>query len=229
MTEDLLLSILLCVSQVVQVTAQSVMIDVSLGSRKTASSVIHTVARTSWQVSCGFVCSYRFLLLVMINGYLRKFAWWLIYYGANLCWLLWTLVHDSVVRAVECRSGGPWFNSGWRSWFTFMTCSDNPMNQISQMFISKSPITRKSVKILYIFYIFWHRCTFFLKNFFFFFFIFLFFTCFLLKFFAFFTFFWHYCLLFSKNFWNIFFIFYIYIFFTIFYNFFKLLHLCTFL
>ena len=92
------------------------------------------------------MCSYRFPLLVMINGCLCKFAWWLIYYCANLCWLLWTQVHGSVVRAVDCRSAGPWFNSGWRSWFTFMTCSDNPMNQISQMFISKSPITRKSVK-----------------------------------------------------------------------------------
>ena len=29
-----------------------------------------------------------------------------------------------------------------------MTCSDNPMNQISQMFISKSPITRNSVKMV---------------------------------------------------------------------------------
>ena len=51
---------------------------------------------------------------------------WLIYYCADLCWLLWTQVHGSVVRAVDCRSAGPWFNSGWRSWFTFMTCSDNP-------------------------------------------------------------------------------------------------------
>ena len=71
---------------------------------------------------------------------------WLIYYCADLCWLLWTQVHGSVVRAVDCRSAGPWFNSGWRSWFTFMTCSDNPMNQISQMFISMSPITRNTVK-----------------------------------------------------------------------------------
>ena len=63
-----------------------------------------------------------------------------------LCWLLWTRLYGSVVRAVDCRSADPWFNSGWKSWFTFMTCSDNPMNQISQMFISKSPITRNSVK-----------------------------------------------------------------------------------
>ena len=31
--------------------------------------------------------------------------------------------------------------------FTFMTCSDNPMNQICQMFISKSPNTTKLVKM----------------------------------------------------------------------------------
>ena len=30
-------------------------------------------------------------------------------------------VHSSVVRAADCRSTCPWFNSGWRSWFTFMT------------------------------------------------------------------------------------------------------------
>ena len=30
-------------------------------------------------------------------------------------------VHSSVVRATDCRSAGPWFNSGRRSWFTFMT------------------------------------------------------------------------------------------------------------
>ena len=34
---------------------------------------------------------------------------------------LWTRVHSPVVRAADCRSAGPWFNSGWRSWFTFMT------------------------------------------------------------------------------------------------------------
>ena len=50
--------------------------------------------------------------------------------------MLWTQVHGSVVRAVDCRSAGPWFDSGWRSWFTFMTCSDNP----------QSPITRKAAK-----------------------------------------------------------------------------------
>ena len=84
----------------------------------------------------------------MISGCLCKFAWWLVYYCADLCWLLWTRVHGSVVRAVDCRSAGTWFNSGWKSWFTFMTCSDNPMNQISQMFISKSSITRNSVKMV---------------------------------------------------------------------------------
>ena len=86
----------------------------------------------------------------MINGCLCTFVGWLMYYCANLCLLLWTKisrVHSSVDRAADCRSAGPWFNSGWRSWFTFVTCSDNPTNQISQMFISMSPITRNSVKM----------------------------------------------------------------------------------
>ena len=57
-----------------------------------------------------------------------------------------------MVRATDCRSAGPWFNSGWKSWFIFLTGSDNVMNQIIQMFNNKSPIrtvittiTRKSV------------------------------------------------------------------------------------
>ena len=47
-------------------------------------------------------------------------------------------VHSSVVRATDCRSAGPWFNSGRRSWFTFMTWSSN---QIIQMINIMSPIT----------------------------------------------------------------------------------------
>ena len=54
-------------------------------------------------------------------------------------------VHSSVVRAADCRSAGPWVNTGRRSWFTFMTWSNN---QIIQMINIMSPIrtiTRKSV------------------------------------------------------------------------------------
>ena len=60
-----------------------------------------------------------------------------------------------MVRATDCRSAGPWFNSGWKSWFTFLTGSDNVMSQIIQMFNNKSPIrtvittsTRKSVNMV---------------------------------------------------------------------------------
>ena len=60
-----------------------------------------------------------------------------------------------MVGATDCRSAGPWFNSGWKSWFTFVTGSDNVMNQIIQMFNNKSPIrtvittiTRKSVNMV---------------------------------------------------------------------------------
>ena len=70
---------------------------------------------------------------------------------ADLWLLLWTQiprVHSSVVRAADCRSAGPWFNSGWRSWFTFVTGSDNLTNQNTQMFNSMSPITRMSVKMV---------------------------------------------------------------------------------
>ena len=47
-------------------------------------------------------------------------------------------VHSSVVRSIDCRSAGPWLNSGRRSWFTFMTWSSN---QIIQMINIMSPIT----------------------------------------------------------------------------------------
>ena len=60
-----------------------------------------------------------------------------------------------MVGAADCRSAGPWFNSGWKSWFIFMTGSDNVMNQIIQMFNNKSPIrtvittiTRNSVNMV---------------------------------------------------------------------------------
>ena len=73
-----------------------------------------------------------------------------------LCLLLWTQIRRSImVRAADCRSAGPWFNSGWRSWFIFVTGSDNLTNQIIQMFNNMSPtrtlittITRKSVKMV---------------------------------------------------------------------------------
>ena len=58
-------------------------------------------------------------------------------------------VHSSVVRAADCRSAGPWFNSGWRSWFSFVTGSDNLTKQTAQRNNVMSPITTitsKSVK-----------------------------------------------------------------------------------
>ena len=61
-------------------------------------------------------------------------------------------VHSSVVRAIDCRSAGPWLNSGRRSWFTFMTWSSN---QIIQMINIMSPITTiitKSVNTLCFFF-----------------------------------------------------------------------------
>ena len=59
-------------------------------------------------------------------------------------------VHSSVVRAADCRSACPWFNSGWRSWFTFMTWSSKLTIPIIQINI-KSPIRtiiRKSVNMV---------------------------------------------------------------------------------
>ena len=72
-----------------------------------------------------------------------------------LLWIQDPRVHSSMVRAADCRSAGPWFNSGWRSWFIFMTGSDNLMNHPAQRYNTMSPIravittiTRKSVNMV---------------------------------------------------------------------------------
>ena len=60
-----------------------------------------------------------------------------------------------MVGATDCRSAGPWFNSRWKSWFIFMTGSDNLMNHPAQRYNTMSPIrtvittiTRKSVNMV---------------------------------------------------------------------------------
>ena len=60
-----------------------------------------------------------------------------------------------MVGATDCRSAGAWFNSGWKSWFIFMTGSDNLMNHPAQRYNTMSPIrtvittiTRKSVNMV---------------------------------------------------------------------------------
>ena len=79
------------------------------------------------------------------------YRWW----SWLLLWKQNPRVHGSMVRAADCRSAGPWFNFGWRSWFIFMTGSDNLMNHPAQRHNIMSPIrtvittiTRKSVKMV---------------------------------------------------------------------------------
>ena len=67
-------------------------------------------------------------------------------------WTQISRVHSTVVKAADCRSAGPWFNSGWRTLFTFMTWYDkltNPdlimINIMSPIETSIRTITRKSV------------------------------------------------------------------------------------
>ena len=38
-------------------------------------------------------------------------------------WTQISRVHSPVVKAADCRSAGPWFNSRRRTWFTFVTWS----------------------------------------------------------------------------------------------------------
>ena len=61
-------------------------------------------------------------------------------------------VHSPVVKAADCRSAGPWFNSGWRTLFTFVTWYDKltshdflMINIMSPITTSIRTITRKSV------------------------------------------------------------------------------------
>ena len=118
------------------------------GSRKRVSSVIcmsarHIVSSVLWSRV------FRPIPYDMDNVCLYAFLWLLIHYCAILWLFIWTQiprVHSSVVRAADCRSAGLWFNSGWRSWFTFVTGSDNLTNPTNQMINSMSPITRNSVK-----------------------------------------------------------------------------------
>ena len=50
-------------------------------------------------------------------------------------------VHSPVVKAADCRSAGPWFNSGWRTLFTFVTWYDNLTNDDFLMINIMNPIT----------------------------------------------------------------------------------------
>ena len=88
--------------------------------------------------------------LDMYHGSVDSLVWRWILRCMNLWLVLWTRqdaeyriwtqisrVHSPVVKAVDCRSAGPWFNSGWTS-VHVMTWSSN---QIIQMINIMSPIT----------------------------------------------------------------------------------------
>ena len=67
-------------------------------------------------------------------------------------WTQASRVHSPVVKAADCRSAGPWFNSGWRTLFAFVTWYDKltdddflMINIMSPITTSIRTITRKSV------------------------------------------------------------------------------------
>ena len=69
-------------------------------------------------------------------------------------WTQISRVHSPVVKAADCRSAGPWFNSGWRTLFTFVTWYDKLTNDdflmnniMSPITTSIRTITRKSVNM----------------------------------------------------------------------------------
>ena len=96
----------------------------------------------------------------MNNVSLYVSVWKLSYCCADLWLLLWTRqdrerffvssatmvikisrVHSPVVKAADCRSAGPWFNSGWRSCIAFVTWYDKLTNHNILMINIMSPIT----------------------------------------------------------------------------------------
>ena len=107
----------------------------------------------------------------MNNVSLYVSVWKLSYCCADLWLLLWTRqdrerfyvssatmvikisrVHSPVVKAADCRSAGPWFNSRWRSCVAFVTWYETLTNHnilminiMSQITTSNRTITRKSV------------------------------------------------------------------------------------
>ena len=56
-------------------------------------------------------------------------------------WTQISRVHSPVVKAADCRSAGPWFNSGWETLFTFVTWYDKLTNHDFLMINFTSPIT----------------------------------------------------------------------------------------
>ena len=96
----------------------------------------------------------------MNNVSLYVSVWKLSYCCADLWLLLWTRqdrerfyvssatmvikisrVHSPVVKAADCRSAGPWFNSERRTWFIFVTWYDKLTNHDFLMINIMSPIT----------------------------------------------------------------------------------------
>ena len=56
-------------------------------------------------------------------------------------WTQISRVHSPVVKAADCRSAGPWFKSGWKTLFTFVTWYDKLTNHDFLMINIMSPIT----------------------------------------------------------------------------------------
>ena len=56
-------------------------------------------------------------------------------------------VHSPVVKAADCRSAGPWFNSGWWTLFTFVTWYDKLTNPDLMMINVMRPVTTLNRKI----------------------------------------------------------------------------------
>ena len=64
---------------------------------------------------------------------------------------LWTRVHSPVVRAADCRSACPWFNSGWRHWIHnhWHVQRNNIMSAITTTItMPMTTIPRKSVNMV---------------------------------------------------------------------------------
>ena len=76
--------------------------------------------------------------------------WLVLWTRQDAGYRIWTQIsraHSPMVKAADCRSAGPWFNSGWTTLFTFVTWYEKLTNDDFLMINIMSPIKRQSGRL----------------------------------------------------------------------------------
>ena len=102
-------------------------------SRKRVPMVIHTM------------CLVRCLVVSVWLSILRCMNLWLVLWTRQDAeYRIWTQIsraQSPVVEAADCKSAGPWFNSGWRTLFSFVTWCEKLTDDDFLMINIVTPIT----------------------------------------------------------------------------------------